>query len=66
MTNIQHFVLTEIVDFVPKVKSGKAENFLGVLKKYEILGICGLGLNRQKFYRTKNWDLPPESQVSAK
>ena len=32
---------------------GRTANLLDVLKKYKILGFCGLGLNRLKSYRTK-------------
>jgi len=28
---------------------------LDVLTKYKILGFCGLGLNRLKFYQTKTY-----------
>ena len=47
------------------VKFGGPENWLDVLTKYEILGLCGLGLNRLKFYRTKIWDIMSKNQISA-
>jgi hypothetical protein len=43
----------------------RAEILLGVLTKYKILGFCGLGLNRLKFYQTKTWDIMSKNQISA-
>jgi len=47
------------------VKSGRLENSLDVMTQYEILGFCGLGLNRLKFYRTRTWDIMSKNQISA-
>ena len=39
------------------------ESLLDVLTQYEILGFCGLGLNRLKFCRIKSSDMCPTSRV---
>jgi hypothetical protein len=44
---------------------GLTENLFDVLTKNEILGFCGLGLNRLKFYRTEIWDIMSKNQISA-
>ena len=57
--------LIYIINIFLMVKSGRTEYLLDVLTKYVILGLCRLGLNRQKFYLTKAWGTIIENQISA-
>ena len=40
-----------------KMEFGGTRNLMDVQTQYEILGFCGLGLNRLKLCQTKTWDI---------